>query len=328
MTHSAALNQDLAQDARDVALEILALLRDIDPARFRAEFAEHTRERIRGIQARLTQLVEAAQAQDAPQLRARLLHLAELLRDHVPQHGASAEEIRERWMAWRAQVMDGYEALSKRLETLSVHVPALRPTNYKRNVFHVAWGSFAIAIVAFVLTPPQMLYVAGGFALFGWSMEIARRIWPAANVLIMKAFAPYAHPHEYYRINSATWYATALTIISLTGRPEVCVPALAVLTFADPAAALVGRRYGRTKLMNGRSLEGSTAFLLVGIVAASVVLATIFGLGTGASLLVAFGAAAPATVAELVSRRIDDNLSIPVTAAAGAMAALALLGLA
>jgi dolichol kinase len=39
-------------------------------------------------------------------------------------------------------------------------------------------------------------------------------------------------------------------------------------------------------------------------------------------LLIAFTAVLPAALAELFSRRIDDNLSIPLSAAAGAQLAL------
>jgi len=44
-------------------------------------------------------------------------------------------------------------------------------------------------------------------------------------------------------------------------------------------------------------------------------------------LLLAFGSATPAAIAELFSKRIDDNLTIPLAAAIGAVAASAMLGI-
>jgi dolichol kinase len=107
----------------------------------------------------------------------------------------------------------------------------------------------------------------------------------------------------------------------------VCALALVVLGLADPAAALVGRRWGNTKLVNNRSLEGSITFAIVGTLASLVTLAIWHAdLSWQARLLVALGASVPAALAELASGRIDDNLSIPVAAATGAYLATLLLG--
>ncbi|MGB1275120.1 MAG: diacylglycerol/polyprenol kinase family protein [Nannocystaceae bacterium] len=143
----------------------------------------------------------------------------------------------------------------------------------------------------------------------------------------MKVFQPVAHPHETWRINSATWYASALVMLALTGEPIVQTTAVVVLGVGDPIAALVGRRFGRHKLINGRSVEGSLAFLVTSACAAAGVLLALHGLSLVAATTIALAAAVPATFAELVSRRVDDNLTIPLSAAAGALAALGIVGL-
>ena len=90
-----------------------------------------------------------------------------------------------------------------------------------------------------------------------------------------------------------------------------------VLGLADPAAALVGRRFGRTKLVNGRSLEGSTAFVVTAALAGLVLVRLYFPeLGWGAALALAMGGAVPGALTELYSQRLDDNLTIPVAAGA------------
>ena len=71
--------------------------------------------------------------------------------------------------------------------------------------------------------------------------------------------------------------------------------------------------------MHGRSLEGSAAFFLVGAGAALTALTLCAPeLGRADALLVALGAAFAASLAELASRRLDDNLTIPIAAAGGA----------
>ena len=79
------------------------------------------------------------------------------------------------------------------------------------------------------------------------------------------------------------------------------------------------------KLCHGRSLEGTLTFAAVGttvcIVALSVFYPTV---GLTTALALSAGAAVSGAIAELVSRRIDDNFSVPVAAVAGVMAVMSL----
>jgi len=137
-----------------------------------------------------------------------------------------------------------------------------------------------------------------------------------------------AHPREVHHVNSATWLATSVAVLALTYSPIVALVALAVVTFADPAAATIGRKWGRTTLVHGRSLEGSLSFFAVGTLAplAGLLLFHSDVLSVTASLVVCASAALTGGVAELVSRRLDDNLTVPMSAAVGAVIALLCLG--
>jgi dolichol kinase len=158
-----------------------------------------------------------------------------------------------------------------------------------------------------------------------WGMEISRRRWPAVNRALMGVLHPFAHPHEYTRVNSSTWYSTALMGLSYTSTPMVCSLAVVVLGVGDPMAAVIGRRWGRTKLASGRSLEGSLAFAFFGTMAAWAMLRVCYPVEAPLpALALAAGASIAGAAAELAVRRIDDNLAIPLAAAAGA----ALVGIA
>jgi dolichol kinase len=134
-----------------------------------------------------------------------------------------------------------------------------------------------------------------------------------------KIFSKVAHPHEAVHVNSATWYVNALFVLALTCPPAVSAMAVVILGFADPAAALIGRRFGRLRLVNGRSLEGSATFWVVGTLAAWAVLSIFHReIPMGAALWMSVAGALFGALAELFSRRIDDNLSIPLASAAGA----------
>ena len=136
-----------------------------------------------------------------------------------------------------------------------------------------------------------------------------------------------AHEQERFRVNSATWYMTALLLLTLTFSPLLCVVAVAVLGFGDPLAGIAGRRWGRVRLVNGRTLEGTAVFVAVGTLAAMGAMQLVeHSLTPGVAWATALAAALAGGMAELLSRRVDDNLSIPLTAAAAATATMLLLG--
>ena len=315
-------SRSFAQDSRSLALELYDLLRDLDPVRWRDELAGRTRDRLVAIEEGL-----AAAAEGHGESAREAMHtLALALREARPQtEGLGVAELREEWMAFRTQIQPTYEAFARSLRAADIHVPSLRPTNYTRNLFHVGGALIALGLIEMVLPASWLTYIAATIALLAWSMESSRRLSPAINRLLMKVFSPVAHPHEAHRVNSSTWFATALLITSLSGEAAVCAVAVVVLGLADPMAAIGGRRLGKTPLVNGRSLQGSLTFLAVGWAGAWGVLSTWHPELPHAGL-VALGAALPATFAELFSRRIDDNLSIPLTAAAGAWLTMFVVG--
>ena len=105
----------------------------------------------------------------------------------------------------------------------------------------------------------------------------------------------------------------------------ICFPApfsalaMATMLLGDTAAALVGRRFGRHRFPNGKSLEGTLAFTATGVL---VMLAGTFAFRCPLPVLAGgcLGVLA-AAVLELFNRelRLDDNFTIPLAAGAGLM---------
>ena len=97
--------------------------------------------------------------------------------------------------------------------------------------------------------------------------------------------------------------AVIVTIIvfALQGR-EIVLGSLIVLAFGDSFSAIVGKRFGKTKLFGKRTLEGSIA----GIIASFVPLAFLF------HPLIAFLAALGGMLAEYLP--FDDNFTLPLAA--------------
>ncbi|MDP7111433.1 MAG: hypothetical protein QGH45_05695 [Myxococcota bacterium] len=318
----------LALDSRDIAIDLHGLLRDMDPARWQDEVETalqqrmvEIEDRIDTIRVRFEPLKETATDESLAAVEECLDALSDLLNECAPAADLSRTDLRREWMGFRQQLQPAYQGLADSLRLSRIHVPSLRPTNYTRNLFHVGNALFCLVLVETVLTgiwmPIAAFFVAGA----AWSMEFGKRREARVDKLTWAVLGKMGHPHERRRINSATWFSSALLLLSLTGSSLIAALGLTVLGLADPAAGLVGRRFGRIKLIHGRSLEGTTAFVVVGALGCLGVL-TLWHplLGWSTMVGITLAAVIPGALAELFAHKIDDNLLVPMAAAAGAIA--------
>ena len=300
----------------DLSQDLCALLRRVDASAYREEAEAETRAFVRDIQGRLRALVEAADqgapSSQWPRLREGMQTLLATLERSTP---ASTRAPREAWTAFQKEVQPAYESLAQALRAQAVPAPTVRPTNYARSFFHVLCGVSSLSLVRLVPERRWLVGISLAFAIAAWTMEISRRRSGAFNDWIMRLFGKVAHPHERFQINSSTWYTTALFLLSLLAPLPAAEIAVTVLAFADPAAAFVGRRHGRTRLRAGRSLEGTLAFFAVGTLVSLAVLFAFHPLAFPAMLALAAAAGVAGALAELFSTSLDDNFTIPVAVA-------------
>ncbi len=290
---------------RALVVEFHQVMSEIDPVRWRDDAAVALRTRLKELQRRLEQ-------------RERLAELAGALRTQLPNLEQATPDVRTRWLTFKKSLQPAYESISASLRAEKIHVPTLRPTNWARSVFHVAGAALAILLIEIIPSPWMLTAAALSYAGTFWLLEIGRRRSGTVNEVLMKFFRPIAHAHEAKRVNSSTWYATALVLLTLTHSQPLCLIAVGILGVGDPMAAFVGRRFGKIKLLHGRSLEGTLTFFVTGTLVALALLRLFHpALGLGVALAIAAVAAAFGAVAELLSLRVDDNLSVPLAAALG-----------
>ncbi len=315
------MTASLALQSHELALDLRSLLHDIDPARWSTELAQTFHDRLAQLQQRLDQLLAASFSEHSlADLRNRLRELEQLLQRHAPP---TQGDLEQSWQDFRMQLQPAYEALAAELGAFDIHLPSLRPTNYSRNILHMCGGMTAVVLIESIPSVGVLQAIAGTWLATAWTLELSRRFFPSWNAVLMKLLGKVAHPHETHRVNSSTWFCTALFLLSLSGSHLICAIGAIVLALADPAAALVGRRFGKTRLVNGRSLQGTLAFFVVGLLASWGLLAVAHpAVSLAEGVVVGALASGLAALAELFSRRIDDNLSIPLSAAAGAWAAM------
>ena len=118
-------------------------------------------------------------------------------------------------------------------------------------------------------------------------------------------------PGQWIVSGGAPVLAAAL-LVNVLFPPFIAAPSLAVMLTGDAAAALIGRKFGKHRTVNGKSWEGFAAFVIVGFAALAAVLAiagafsAFWHWGLLGVLL--------AAVAELFQKqlKVDDNFSIPL----------------
>ena len=324
------MSDALGHACMDLGSELFEIVQRMDPVRWRDDVRPAMQKRLELLVARTREIrahyERQAEREDSRELFRSMEHMRSVVEATLRDFREGSH--RPDWAAIRVRLTTAYDGYSKTMRARSLTLPRNRPTNYMRNVYHVGNALMIIGLIQFVLTPLTMIWLALGFAAAGWTLELVRWFAPATNKYITVPWKAFLHPDEHWRINSATWLCTAMLFLALSFDAQTCTLAIAVLGIADPAAALIGRRFGRTRLHGSRTLEGTAAFVIAGTLAGLGVL-TWFApeLALWRSALLALCAAAPAAIAELYSTRLDDNLTVPVCAGIGAWAgSLLLLG--
>jgi dolichol kinase len=182
-----------------------------------------------------------------------------------------------------------------------------------RKLIHLS--SLWIPVAVYFL---DRIHAVALFALLAVGMlayEFVRRRDGALSALLNNMFGSILRAHEKKSFAGATWMMIGVLLV-LAFPKMVAVTSLTVLVVSDTAAALVGRKYGRTKLVSGKSLEGTLAFFVSGLLCVSLVCAL-----TGGGVVFIAGAigVALAALAELFTQkiRLDDNISVTLACAIG-----------
>ncbi|MDP6932549.1 MAG: hypothetical protein QGG40_06505, partial [Myxococcota bacterium] len=161
MTHALTL------DSRLVAEDLYRFLCDLDPAQVRQQIEQELQLRAHRLRTELRRIHEgqdsALATETGPVFWERIREVAELFEQRLPRPDQSPSEMRTAWESFRQDALPAYERLAASLARLDIHVPSLRPTNYKRNLYHLANGVSVCLLIEWVLDLRGMLWVAGTF---------------------------------------------------------------------------------------------------------------------------------------------------------------------
>ncbi len=112
--------------------------------------------------------------------------------------------------------------------------------------------------------------------------------------------------HEKDNISGAVFLVISCVICFSAFDYWIAVVALFMTVFGDLFAALVGRAFGKTMLYNTKSVVGTLAGLAANVVVGILILPEV--------PYVVFAMAFVATFTELMTNKMDDNLTVPLFA--------------
>lgn len=184
---------------------------------------------------------------------------------------------------------------------------------WKRRTFHLA-AALAIPVVALSLGYRPAVYLAAVAAATLAAAEALRLAVPAVNVRLIALLGPFLKPREKRSPTAATYMALAsLLVLFLFGTP-IAALALLYAALGDPAAGVVGTRYGRLRVrvlgrrLGAKSVEGTLAFFG----ASAAVALALWAAGVYGPLWPALVGAAVAALVEFLPIPVEDNLTVPL----------------
>lgn len=202
---------------------------------------------------------------------------------------------------------------------MSDHVPVIPyAAEVKRKALHL--GALALPASILLLPRPVVLVALAVLAALAVALDVARQRVPAVRRLIVdRTFGWMMRPEEIppegspIVLNGAVWMFVSALLCAWLFAPGVAAAALAMLMVGDGAAAVVGRRFGRTRWPGSpKSAEGSAAYAAT---AFAIGLAVVAWPGTSLTVaMCAVGALVGAAV-EALPLPLNDNVRVPFLSA-------------
>ncbi len=109
-------------------------------------------------------------------------------------------------------------------------------------------------------------------------------------------------------LTGASYYLIGCLIIILFFKNQnIIMASLLIMSIADSFAAIIGIKYGNTKIYNNKSLEGSFVFFVISFIILNIFISSL-------SVFEFIVISVLVTLVELFSyHRINDNITIPIS---------------
>jgi dolichol kinase len=205
------------------------------------------------------------------------------------------------------------------VETDAAPTPARAPTAKRsdlqlgRRFFHLANGVAIATAYALLFTHTQVVHLFGTIACLVYILDRVRIHYPELLGRAPWVNDRFFRAEEHLRESAMTPYAIAILLTILTFPKPVALTAIYTLAVADPLSAVVGIRFGRHRVVAGKSLEGSGAFFAAtAAIAFSVLTWAVPGAPAAGRFEASLAVGLLGALCESLPIRLDDNLTIPL----------------
>ncbi|HHN81617.1 MAG TPA: hypothetical protein ENN11_03235 [Methanomicrobia archaeon] len=204
------------------------------------------------------------------------------------------------------------EAKRKRIHYVGLIIPVLYYFVFTRTELLVFTG---LALGAFLIIDYTRIYNKNKYISYFFeresyntsirlkSLDGKREIQRDVSI---PTFKPLLRSEERHTLGGQTYFALGAFISILLFPKNIAIAAIAVLVIGDSAAAMIGMTFGRHRIYGKKTLEGFLGCLAVSTLICVILLTPIVAIAGGI-----VGA-----LSELVTFRLNDNLTIPIATGA------------
>lgn len=168
-----------------------------------------------------------------------------------------------------------------------------------RKLVHLLFG---LGIAALIIVIPHALMIDLLALSIFVGLVLSELISRGYGIPFISRFVKFLDREDALPGRGALYFAISSLVCLILFPVAAVIPAIIALAVLDGVATIAGRRFGRTRIWNGKTLEGTVTAMGVTFV---VLLPFLIPPAAGVATLVA-------GLVELVSP-IDDNLTIPVS---------------
>lgn len=173
-----------------------------------------------------------------------------------------------------------------------------------RKLIH--FGSGIIPILVIFFEKETVLPILVIFTILFISVDFLKSKINWMFKLYKYFFQSISRKNELYKLTGASWFLLGDVIVLIIFPENIAIFSMLLLSVSDTFAAIFGKIFGNTKLFL-KSLEGTFAFFLSGLI-----ISMFF---QDLPLSIRLITVLTATIVEIYSTKINDNLTIPIVSA-------------
>ncbi len=193
--------------------------------------------------------------------------------------------------------------------------PTRKDLHLPRRFFHLFMGLCAGLIYKHYLTHQQAVHILGIATCLFYIQEQIRLKYPEFKSIFSRINNYLLRAEEQLKESATIPYLMGLLLTILTFPKYMTLVAVFTLAISDPLSAVMGIMFGKTKLKENRSLEGSGSFFISTFLIHIFVLMDIYPDQSIKLTIVSFLSSLIITWFDFLELKIDDNFTIPIVTA-------------